>query len=106
MQSWDGEQPLIQYNRLLERDKMAEEVSTTVKSVSDGMVKISVEAYQDLLTKAAEKPPIVHRHVNRTIDIVAADNKMIGGSLMGFGVALLVIGGAIYLKGRAQATSV
>lgn len=71
---------------------MAEEVSSTVKKTSDGMVKITVEKYHELLAQAAEKPPIVHRTVHRTPEVQARDSVAIGVTCIGLGVALTGIG--------------
>lgn len=84
---------------------MAETLESTVKQSSDGMVKITVEKYNELLAKSAEKAPIIHRttHVHRTPEIVASDNKMRGGCMMGVGVAFVVVGGIRFFIGYRQA---
>lgn len=91
---------------------MAEEVSSTVKTSSDGSVKLSKEAYDILMAKAAEKPPVIHEEVIRNVqkvvktpEVAASDNKMWGASLFGLGVALVVIGGARFYIGVRQAAA-
>lgn len=73
-----------------------------VKQNSSGTVKISVETYQDLLAKAAEKAPIIHNTVQKTQQMVATDNKVWGGIILSVGVGLSVLGTALHLLGRAQ----
>lgn len=85
---------------------MAEEVTTseTVKKTSDGQVKISIEHYQELQTKANE--PKVYPHyttVQKTPEMQASDNKTYGVVLMGGGVAMFAIGALQFLHGVRQA---
>lgn len=89
---------------------MAEEVTSTVKTASDGMVTIAVERYEELLSKAAEKPPVVHQNVIRNVkevvktpEVAASDNKVWGGSLIGIGAGLFVVGAIRYFVGVRQA---
>lgn len=70
---------------------MADEISTTVKTTSDGMVKITLEKYQ-LLAQAAEKPPVIHRTVHRTPEVQARDNTIVGLSFIAVGAALVGVG--------------
>lgn len=90
---------------------MPESTETTeiVKNTSDGMVKITIEKYEDLMKKAAEKPPIVRQEVVRNVtkvvktpEIQAQDNIVAGYSLMTGGGCVFVIGLALFLKGRGQ----
>lgn len=81
---------------------MADEVTNTVKNVSDGTVKITVEKYQELLAAAAVKAPVIYNHVQKTQAMVAADNKMWGAVMLGAGASLSVIGGFVYRLGKAQ----
>jgi len=84
---------------------MADEVSTSteVKTTSDGTVKISVEKYNELLEKAAAKPPVVNRTtVIKTDEMVAKENRMVGGTLMGLGGSLFVIGAFCYKAGLSK----
>lgn len=93
---------------------MANEVSSTtteaVKKTSDGMVKITVEKYNELLDTIADQkgsisrlneslnrlrdePPVIHRTVvHKTPEMHARDNLVWGNTLMGVGVALFVVG--------------
>lgn len=93
--------------------------TTEVKQTSDGQVKIAVEKYNDLLEtiaaqkgsindlrgrlqKAVDEPPIIHRTVvNKTAEMVAEERRVWGGSLMGLGATLFVVGGFLYRSGRA-----
>jgi hypothetical protein len=85
---------------------MSEEVSTTtteaVKKVSDGMVKITVEMYNDLLAKAATKPAVINRTVvNKTAEMLAQEYRAGGGTLMGLGASLFVVGAFLYKAGKS-----
>lgn len=72
---------------------MGEEISTTVKTASDGKVEIALEAYQELVAKAAEKAPVIHRTtVNRTPEVQAKDNVAFGVTCIGLGAALVGVG--------------
>lgn len=81
---------------------MPDEVSTTTetKTSSDGSVKISVESYNDLLTKAAAKPPIVnHTTVQKTPEMLAKESRLWGGSLMGLGASMFAVGAGLFKSG-------
>lgn len=85
---------------------MADEATTTtvnaVKTASDGTVKIAVERYNELLEKAAEKPPVINKTViNKTAEMVAQDHRVWGGTFMGVGAALFVVGALRYKAGKA-----
>jgi len=70
-----------------------------VKTSSDGTVKISIEKYEELLAKAA-KPPVINRTtINKTAEMAAKEYRMWGGSLMGIGATMFVIGAALYKAG-------
>lgn len=93
---------------------MADEVSSTatetVKTASDGTVKIAVEKYEELLTKVSDQkgsieslkerlyearnqPPVINRTVvNKTVEMLNAEHRMWGGTLMGLGVAFFTVG--------------
>jgi hypothetical protein len=83
---------------------MPEETSTIneVKKTSDGSVKISVERYEELLKKAAEKPPVVNRTVLKTDEMIAKELRAWGGGLMGLGASLFVIGAFCYNAGAGK----
>lgn len=84
---------------------MADEVSSIneVKTTSDGTVKISVEKYNELLEKAAVKPPVINRTtVNKTAEMLAKETRMWGGGLMGLGASLFVIGACVYKAGLSK----
>src|SRR4051812_46705253 len=100
---------------------MSEETTAidAVKTVSDGTVTISVELYNELVEKVAEQkgslrdlndqllkarsaPPTVNRTVvNKTAEMVAQDHRVWGGSLMGLGATLFVIGALRYRTGKS-----
>lgn len=102
---------------------MSEEVSSTtteaVKKTSDGMVKITVEKYNELLETIADQkgsigtlkeqvfklrnePPVVNRTVvHKTAEMVARDNRVWGGTLMGLGVSFFAVGALRYKAGMA-----
>jgi hypothetical protein len=81
-----------------------------LKTASDGTVKISVEKYNellekvaeqkssiwklnDLLTKARNEPPVIHRtNVIKTAEMVTKENLLWGNTFMGVGAALFVVG--------------
>jgi hypothetical protein len=82
---------------------MPDETTTIneVKTTSDGSVKISVEKYEELLSKAAAKPPVINRTtVIKTAEIAAKEYRLWGGTLMGMGVALFAAGAVLYNAGR------
>jgi len=81
---------------------MAEEVTSIneVKTSSDGTVRISVETYNDLLTKA-NRPSVINRtNVVKTAEMAAKDYRLYGGTLMGLGATLFVVGARLYAAGR------
>jgi hypothetical protein len=82
---------------------MADEVSNTtvesVKKTSDGSVKISVERYEELLEKAAAKPPVINRTtVHKTPEMLSQEHRAWGGTFMGLGASLFVIGALRYRR--------
>jgi hypothetical protein len=99
---------------------MPDEVTTTeaVTKTSDGSVKISVEKYNELLetianqktsiadfrarlTKAMNEPPVVHRTiVNKTPEMLSQEHRAWGGTFMGLGASLFVVGALRYKAGR------
>lgn len=82
---------------------MSEEVTNIVKKVSNGMVKIPLEQYQELIEKAAEKAPVVYRTVQKTPEMVANENKMWGAVFLSGGIFFSVLGGVMHTVGRSQA---
>ncbi len=101
---------------------MSDEIATTtinaVNTTSDGRVNITVEKYNELLEKVAEQkgsigslrerlnkalnePPVINRTVvEKTVEMVAADHRVWGGSFMGLGTVFFVIGALRYKAGR------
>lgn len=82
---------------------MADEVESTVKTTSDGLVSITVEKYDELLRKAEQKPPVIQnvtrnvQEVIKTPEMAAHDNKVWGITFLGIGAGLVLVG-AIRLK--------
>jgi hypothetical protein len=81
---------------------MSEEVTNTVKSMSDGTVKISVEKYNELLEKAA-KPPVINRTVvQKTAKMLAQEHRAWGITLMGLGAGFFAVGAIRYKLGQNE----
>jgi hypothetical protein len=82
---------------------MANETTTVnaVKTASDGTVKIAVEKYNELLQKAAEKPPVITNVINKTAEMLAAEHRAWGGTFMGLGAAFFVVGAFRYKAGKS-----
>lgn len=75
--------------------------TSTVKAASDGTVKIAVEKYNELLEKAAAKPPVINRTtVIKTPEMLAKENLAWGTTLMGLGAAMAVVGAFRTRAGR------
>jgi hypothetical protein len=84
---------------------MAEEVSriSEIKTTSDGSVNISIEKYNELCEQAAAKPAVIHRTtVIKTPEMAAQELRVGGGSLMGLGGAMFVIGSVLLKIGRSK----
>jgi hypothetical protein len=80
---------------------MPDEITTSneVKTTSNGSVKISVEKYNELLEKAA-KPSVINRtEVIKTAEMAAREYRMWGGTFMGLGVSLFIVGARLYRAG-------
>jgi hypothetical protein len=83
---------------------MADETTTVneVKTLSDGTVQITVEKYNELLEKAAAKPPVINKRViNKTTEMLAQEQRMWGGTFMGLGVSFFVVGALLYKAGKS-----
>jgi hypothetical protein len=102
---------------------MSDEVTTTatetVKQTSDGMVKITLEKYNELVETVANQkgtisslrgtinklrsdPPVVHRTViQKTAEMAAEDNRIWGGTFMGLGAASFAVGVYRYRAGKS-----
>lgn len=100
---------------------MAETLETieTLKTASDGSVKIAIEKYNELVeTIASQKgsinelkqqlssirsqPPVINRTiVEKTAEMAARDHRVWGGTLMGLGASSLVAGAVRFHLGRS-----
>lgn len=80
-----------------------ETISTnTVKTASDGTVKIAVEKYNELLAAAAAKAPVINRTtVVKTPEILAGEHRAWGATFMGMGASVFVVGACLYKAGRS-----
>lgn len=82
---------------------MPDETSTTstVKTASDGTVKIAIEKYNKLLEKATAKPPVINRTtVVKTPEILAKENQAWGTTFMGLGASMFAVGIFRFRAGR------
>jgi hypothetical protein len=82
---------------------MAEATETvqSIKTASDGTVKIAIEKYNELLQKAAEKPPVNRTVINKTAEMLAQEHRAWGGTFMGLGVAFFAVGALRYKAGKS-----
>jgi hypothetical protein len=74
---------------------MPDETTTTnvIQTTSDGTVKIALEKYNELLEKAAAKPPVINRTtVVKTVEMLARENRAWGTTFMGLGASMFVVG--------------
>jgi hypothetical protein len=85
-------------------EDMAEEVTNLheVKTASDGSVKISVEKYEELLRKSTRPTTINRSEVIKTAEMAARDYRMWGGSFMGLGASMFIVGAFLYKAGRVS----
>lgn len=95
-------------------------MTNTIKTASDGSVQIAVEKYNELLetiatqkgsisrlnqllTKARNEPPVINRTVvQKTAEMAAQDNRVWGGTLMGLGASMFVVGAIRFVAGKAE----
>jgi len=74
----------------------------TVKTASDGTVKIAVERYNELIEKAAAKPPVINRTtVHKTAEMLAQEHRAWGVTFMLGGAAALVVGAIRFKAGSS-----
>jgi hypothetical protein len=83
---------------------MPDEKTTTetVKTASDGVVKISIEKYEELIAKAAEKAPVISRTIIKTPEMLAQEHKAWGWTFIGAGAALIGVGAVRVRLGRLE----
>jgi FtsZ-binding cell division protein ZapB len=98
---------------------MADEATTTqtVKTASDGSVQIAVEKYNELLETIADQkgsinrlreslnrlqnePPVMINRtvVNKTDEMLSQEHRAWGGTFMGLGASLFVVGALRYRR--------
>lgn len=98
----------------------ATETVETIKTASDGTVKIAIEKYNELLetvasqkgsinslrdqlTKLRNEPPVINRTiVEKTAEMAAQDNRVWGGTLMGLGASMFAVGVVRFWAGRGE----
>lgn len=98
----------------------ASEIVETIKTASDGTVKIAIEKYNELLetvasqkgsintlrdqlTKLRNEPPVINRTiVEKTAEMAAQDNRVWGVTFMGLGAASVVVGVLRFMAGRTE----
>jgi hypothetical protein len=99
-------------------DEVVTEIAETVKKMSDGTVNISIEKYEALVEKVADKdstirslrdqlfrarnePPVINRTVvHKTAEMLAQEHRAWGVTLMGLGTAFFGVGALRYKAGR------
>lgn len=83
---------------------MSEEISKTETTTtkSSGNVKISIEEYNDLVSRASRPQNVVYNRIEKTPEMQATDLVHLGGFLMGGGGSLFVIGAIQFLVGRSK----
>jgi len=102
---------------------MPDEVATTtteaVTKTSDGIVKIAVEKYNEMvetiadqkgsistlkeqLTKLRNEPPIINRTVvHKTDEMLSEEHRVWGATFMGVGAVFFVVGALRYKAGQS-----
>jgi hypothetical protein len=99
------------------------EVNETVESIktaSDGTVKIAIEKYNEMLEtiasqkgsisslreslrKAQSEPPVINRTVvEKTPEVAAREYRVWGSSLMGLGASMFVVGAFMFKTGHRE----
>lgn len=74
----------------------------TIKTASDGTVKIAVERYNELLAMAAEKAPVITKTIHKTPEMLSQEHKAWGWTFMGAGAALIGISAFHFKLGRVE----
>lgn len=93
-------------------------VTETVKTASDGMVKITVEKYNEMLetvasqkgsisnlreqlTQLRNEPPVINQTIiNKTPEMLSREYRALGSTFMGLGASMFVIGALYFRAGR------
>ena len=101
-------------------DEVATTVTEAVSKTSDGIVKIAVEKYNEMLetiasqknsiidlkgqlTRLRNEPPIINRTiVHKTDEMLSAEHRAWGVTFMGLGTAFVAVGALRYKAGRAN----
>lgn len=80
----------------------ASENIQSIKTSSDGTVKLAIEKYNELVSQAATKPPVINRTtVNKTPEMLAKEQRTVGATFMGLGASTFVVGAVLFRAGRA-----
>jgi hypothetical protein len=77
-------------------------ITNTVKTNSDGTVKIAIEKYNELLEKAAEKAPVIHKTIIKSPEMLSQEHKAWGWTFVGAGAALIGVGAIRIRLGRIE----
>lgn len=79
------------------------ETVQTTKTSSDGTVKIAVERYNELVEQAAVKPAVINKTVvQKTPEMLAKEQRVMGGTLMGLGASSFTVGALLFKSGRIK----
>jgi hypothetical protein len=84
-------------------EETTESVSTT--KTSDGTVKISVEKYEELTALANRPQTVVYNRVEKTPEMAANDQLVMGNVFLIAGVAQVLLGGYLRFKGLSTLKS-
>jgi hypothetical protein len=74
----------------------------TVTKASAGTVKITVEEYNDLQTRASRPQTVTYNRIEKTAEMQATDLVHMGAFFMGGGGALFVLGAVQFMVGRGK----
>jgi hypothetical protein len=74
----------------------------TVTKASAGSVKITVEEYNDLQSRANRPQTVTYNRIEKTAEMQATDLVHIGAFCMGGGGALFVIGAIQFWVGKTK----
>lgn len=83
---------------------MAEEITNTetVTQTSSGTVKITVEEYNALQSRANRPQNVTYNRIEKTAEMQATDLVHMGAFFMGGGGSLFIIGAIQFIVGRGK----